>query len=72
MANRIVIVDEGKYEQKDIRAVQSFINSGYGDIELLLDPDRLLAICDIKYSIEEVRSIVGEAYISFGGNNSDN
>lgn len=72
MARRILIVDEGEYEQKDIRVVQSFINSEYDGIELLLDPDRILAICDIKYSFEQVRFIVGEAYMSLGGQNSDN
>lgn len=67
MAKRIIIVDNGEYKAKEIKEVQSFISKEYKDIELLLDPDKVMAICDVKYSYEQILGIFGEAYISING-----
>jgi hypothetical protein len=67
MSKRILIVDEGEYTAKEIKEVQGFINGEYEGIELLLNPTKVLAICDIKYSIVQIYHIFGEAYISING-----
>jgi hypothetical protein len=67
MSKRIVIIDEGEYTAQEIKEVQKFISSEHEDIELLLDPNKVLAICDTKYSVVQISHIFGEAYISING-----
>ena len=67
MSKRIVIIDEGEYTAQEIKEVQKFISSEYDGIELLLDPNKVLAVCDIKYSVVQISHIFGEAYISING-----
>lgn len=66
MAKRILVLDNQEYDLKAIKQAQAIINEAYVGIYLMRDTDKLLAICDIEYSYEEVCSIFGEAYISIG------
>ena len=67
MSKRIIIIDEGEYTAQEVKEVQKFINAEYENIELLLNPDKVLAICDISYSVVQISHIFGEAYISING-----
>ena len=67
MSKRIIIIDEGEYTAQEVKEVQKFINAEYENIELLLNPDKVLAVCGIEYSIIQIFHIFGEAYISING-----
>lgn len=67
MSRRILVIDYQEYSAQEIKDTQQFINSQYGGIELLINPDKVIAICDIEYSYTQVLDIFGEAYISTNG-----
>lgn len=59
---RIIVIDYGEYRADDIKKIQIEISKVYPSIKLLLDPDKVLAIASITYSVNEIIDIFMEAF----------